>query len=123
MLIIELCRYFLTTSLKYRLISNLVLFQMVKRTPGSGVYLYQHDIDYVQRVRDPSAQGKAAYNKRIAKILMNIFFNKIDCPDCQLSPKAKDHLVLDETITSAIIIKFSCIVLLDVSCHYGFRCY
>lgn len=24
---------------------------MVELTPGSGVYLYQHDIDYVQRVR------------------------------------------------------------------------
>lgn len=36
---------------------------MVELTPGSGVYLYQHDIDYVQRVRDPSAQGTAAYGK------------------------------------------------------------
>uniref|UniRef100_A0A8W8JT97 BEN domain-containing protein n=2 Tax=Magallana gigas TaxID=29159 RepID=A0A8W8JT97_MAGGI len=78
-------------------------YKMVELTPGSGVYLYQHDIDYVQRVRDPSAQGTAAYGKRIAKLLMNIFFTKKDFPDCKLSPNAKGHLVLDETVTSAII--------------------
>lgn len=86
---------------------------MVELTPGSGVYLYQHYIDYVQRVRDPSA-----YGKRIAKLLMNIFFTKKDFPDCKLSPNAKGHLVLDETVTSAIISKFLFIVLSHVSCHY-----
>lgn len=91
---------------------------MVELTPGSGMYLYQHDIDYVQRVRDPSAQGTAAYSKRIAKLLMNISFTKKDFPDCKLSPNAKGHLVLDETVTSAIISKFSFIVLSHVSCHY-----
>lgn len=40
---------------------------MVELTPGSGMYHYQYDIDSVQRVRDPSAQGTAAYGKRIAK--------------------------------------------------------
>ncbi|XP_061168319.1 uncharacterized protein LOC133177267 [Saccostrea echinata] len=78
-------------------------YKMVELTPGSGVYLYQHDIDHVQRVRDPSAQGTAAYGKRMAKLLMNIFFTKKDFPDCKLSPNAKGHLLLDETITSAII--------------------
>lgn len=91
---------------------------MIELTPGSGVYLYQHDIDYVQRVRDPSAQGTAAYGKRIAKLLMNIFFTKKDFPDCKLSLNAKGHLVLDETVTSAIISKCSFIVLSHVSCHY-----
>lgn len=89
---------------------------MVELTPGSGVYLYQHDIDYVQRVRDPSAQGTAAYGKRIAELLMNIFFTKKDFPDCKLSPNAKGQL--DETVTSAIISKFSFIVLSHVSYHY-----
>lgn len=105
LLILDLCRFFLTTTLKYRLISNLVLFQITELTPGSGVYLCQHDIDYVQRVRDPSVQGTAAYDKRIAKLLIYVFFTTNDFPDCKLSPNAKGHLVLDETITSAIIIK------------------
>ncbi|XP_061195932.1 uncharacterized protein LOC133204200 [Saccostrea echinata] len=78
-------------------------YKMVELTPGSGVYLYQDDIDHVQKVRDPSAQGTAAYGKWMAKLLMNIFFTKKDFPDCKLSPNAKGHLLLDETITSAFI--------------------
>lgn len=70
------------------------------------MYLCQHDIDYVQRVRDPSVQGTAAYDKRIAKLLIYVFFTKKKFPDCKLSPNANGHLVLDEAITSAIISKF-----------------
>ncbi|XP_062602371.1 uncharacterized protein LOC134264079 [Saccostrea cucullata] len=78
-------------------------YKMVELTPGSGVYLYKHDLEYVQRIRDPSMQGTAAYGKRMAKLLMNIFFIKKDFPDSKLSPNAKGHHLLDETITSAII--------------------
>lgn len=84
-----------------------LLFQMVELIPATRVYLYQYDLDLVLKVKNPHMRYTSTHGKRIAKLLMNVFFSKKDFPNTTLSPLAKGKRLLDEIITEAIISKFS----------------
>ena len=84
-----------------------LLFQMVELVPGTRVFLYQHDLDHALKVKDPNMRGTIAHGKRMAKLLMNVFFHKKDFPNATLSPLSKGRRLLNETIIDAIVSKFS----------------
>lgn len=94
---------------KYNIDTNIsfLLFQMVELLPGTRVYLHQYNLDFVTKVKDPQDKGTVKYGKRVAKLLLNIFFAKEDFVTATLSPLAKGKRLLDQRITDTIISKFS----------------
>ena len=81
---------------KYNIDANIsfLLFQMVELLPGTHVYLYQYNLDFVTKVKDPQDKGTVKYGKRVAKLLMNIFFCKGRFYDSNPFPSCKGQEVV-----------------------------
>jgi hypothetical protein len=70
------------------------------------VELDQYDIDHALKVKDTNIRGTVAHGKRIAKLLMNVFFDKTEFREATLSPLASGKKLLIEDIIKAIISKY-----------------
>lgn len=74
---------------------------MVELMPGTGVYLYQHDLDSCTRMGDVASPGPLG--NRVARLLMNKFWRKEVFYSSTLCPTTPGKRLLDTTIVEAII--------------------